>query len=113
MNFRDKIKHCIAPNKGGEAKGPNLRTKHHNLTDSRHRCRKIAAHGRTTRATSLHKHELIDPATSGMRGTMKMKKYRWGRHALPTGFAERKYLKGSNSLTINKSTMDHRNPNLG
>jgi hypothetical protein len=35
-NFRDRIKHRIAPNRIGEAEGHNLRTTHHNLTDPNH-----------------------------------------------------------------------------
>jgi hypothetical protein len=49
---------------------------------------------------------------SGTKGTMKMKKKRWGHHALPTGFAKRKCLKDSSYLMISKTTMDHRNLNL-
>jgi hypothetical protein len=36
-----------------------------------------------------------------------------GHHALPTGFAKHKCLKDSSYLTISKSMMDHKNPNLG
>jgi hypothetical protein len=40
--------------------------------------------------------EADDPGHQDMHTTMKMRKSRWGRHALPTGFAECKYPKDSN-----------------
>jgi hypothetical protein len=70
-------------------------------------------HGRRTCATSLHRRGLTDPATTGTKGTTKTKKHRWGHHALLAGFAKHRYLKVSNCVTISKSTMDRRNPNLG
>jgi hypothetical protein len=49
---------------------------------------------------------------SGMKETMRTKKQRWGRRALPTGFAKHNP-RDLNYLTTSKSMMDHRNPNHG
>jgi hypothetical protein len=45
--------------------------------------------------------------------TMKTTKRRWGRHALPAGFASRQYPKVSNYLMTSKSMMDLRSHNHG
>jgi hypothetical protein len=45
--------------------------------------------------------------------TMKMMKRRWGRHAIPTGFAPRQYPKASNYLMTSKIMMDLRSHNHG
>jgi hypothetical protein len=55
----------------------------------------------------------MDIATSGMKETRKMRKQRWGRLALPIGFAKRKYPRDSNYLMTNKNTMDRKNLILG
>jgi hypothetical protein len=52
-------------------------------------------------------------ATRGKKKIMKMTKKKWARYALPEGFAERGYPKDSSCHTINKSMMDHKNPNYG
>jgi hypothetical protein len=48
-------------------------------------------------------------AMKTMKRAMKTMKRRWGRHALPAGFASRQYPKASNYLMTSKSTMDLRN----
>jgi hypothetical protein len=43
-----------------------------------------------------------DPELQIKHATMKMMKRRWGRHALPAGFAPRQYPKASNYLMTSK-----------
>jgi hypothetical protein len=50
---------------------------------------------------------------SGMKETMKTKKKKWGRYALPTGFTERRYPKVLSYHTTSKNMMGRRNPNYG
>jgi hypothetical protein len=45
--------------------------------------------------------------------TMKTTKKRWGRRALPAGFAPPQSPRDSNYLMTSKSTTDHRNHNHG
>jgi hypothetical protein len=59
------------------------------------------------------KEEADDPGHQGMSMTMKTRKSRWGRHALPAGFAEHKYPKDSSYLTINRNTKDRKRPSHG
>jgi hypothetical protein len=50
---------------------------------------------------------------SGMKEITRMKKKKWGRYALPKGFAECRYPKDLSYHTTNKKMMDHKNPNYG
>jgi hypothetical protein len=50
---------------------------------------------------------------SGMKEIMRTTKNKWGRYALPKGFAEHRYPKGLNYRTTNKNMMDHKNPSYG
>jgi hypothetical protein len=54
-----------------------------------------------------------DPELLIKHATMKTMKKRWGRHALPVGFASRQYPKVSNYLMTSKSTMDLRSHSQG
>jgi hypothetical protein len=55
----------------------------------------------------------INPAMSGTKAIMRIRKLTWEHHALPTRFTEHKYPNDSSYLTINKSMMDHKKLNLG
>jgi hypothetical protein len=44
---------------------------------------------------------------------MKTKKKKWGRYALPAGFAERRYQKVLSYRMTSKNMMGHKNPNYG
>jgi hypothetical protein len=50
---------------------------------------------------------------SGMKETMKTKKKKWGRYALPEGFAERMYPRDLSCHTTSKNMMGHKSPNYG
>jgi hypothetical protein len=54
-----------------------------------------------------------DPELLVKNATTKTTKRRWGRHALPAGFASRQYPKVSNYLMTSKSTTDLRSHNHG
>jgi hypothetical protein len=59
------------------------------------------------------KEETNNPGHQGMPMATKMRKLRWGRHALPTGFRESKYPKDSSYPLINKITTDRKSPSHG
>jgi hypothetical protein len=48
---------------------------------------------------------------SGMKETMKTKKKKWGRYALPEGFTECRYPRDLSYHTTSKNMMGHKNPN--
>jgi hypothetical protein len=81
-------------------------------------------HGTKAEVTDLgHRHqgdtivqrtkEPDDPEPPTEHMTTKMMKKKWGRHALPIGFASRQYPKVSNYPMTNKSTMDRRSHSHG
>jgi hypothetical protein len=103
------INHHTNNRRRGEVDDPNVRK----LEDSSHPGGEIMAHEGVMQEISSHRPGLTDPAMSGKKETMRTRKQRWGRYALPIGFIEHKYPKDSNYLTISKNTMDHRNPSYG
>jgi hypothetical protein len=50
---------------------------------------------------------------SGMKETMKTKKKKWGRYALPEGFAEHRYPRVLSYRTTSTNMMGHKNLNYG
>jgi hypothetical protein len=50
---------------------------------------------------------------SEMKKTMKMKKKKWERHALPAGFVGRMYPKVLSYHTTNKNMTGRKKPNYG
>jgi hypothetical protein len=57
--------------------------------------------------------ELEDHDPQMKNATTKTMKRRWGRHALPVGFAPLQFPKDLSYLMISKNTMDQRNHNHG
>jgi hypothetical protein len=97
--------------------------KHHSLVIARvtmktvenpnHLIMRTAIHVMETQGISSRMHKYIDLTMSGTKATTRTRKQRWGRHALPTGFTERKYPRVSNYLMISKNMTDHKNLNHG
>jgi hypothetical protein len=121
---QNKSPHSIATTLGvrGEPKDPDPHMmKHHRIVATAlgavaeakdpDLCMMMSHHDTTTVLDMGE--EANDPGHPDMHMTMNTRKSRWGRHALPTGFAERNYPKDSNYRMINKSMTDSKSPSLG
>jgi hypothetical protein len=79
----------------------------------RHNSPRHRSGSRRSRTSVQRTKEPDDPELPIEHMTMKTMKRRWGRHALPIGFASRQYPKVSNYPMTNKSTMDLRSHSHG
>jgi hypothetical protein len=86
--------------------GPSL----HKSEDPVHLEGETTWHKGNTQGTSLCRLGSIGHVMSGMKEIMRMKKNKWGRYALPKGFAECRYPKSLSCRTTSKNMTDHRNP---